>query len=138
MEKIASQLCEYSNICEKTIPTVPTGCIPLLGYTKKKSSLLEIKNDNRNFLNERKVALETWRKNDRAKIQLRKTGIARMQDHPNEHIQENYVVCSEDERIRYGDLTLSKYFAFERKLLECDKDKVKYKSHTKKNYNFIF
>ena len=44
---------------------VPKGCIPLIGYRKKPSSLLEIKDEGRNFLEERATAISIFKKNHR-------------------------------------------------------------------------
>ncbi len=42
MVKVTAQLNEYTKAVENKVPWVPDGCIPLIGYEKKKSTLLDI------------------------------------------------------------------------------------------------
>ncbi len=62
MKTVAAQLEEYSEAVGQTTPKIPDGCIPLIGYEKRKSSLLQIPFDGRNFLEERQMALKTFKK----------------------------------------------------------------------------
>ncbi len=63
MQKISEQLEEYTLAVGQDEPKVPDGCIPLIGYAKKKSTLLEISLAGRNFLEERELALKTYKRN---------------------------------------------------------------------------
>ncbi len=61
MALVTAQLEEYTTLVKDGNPKVPIGCIPLLGYEKRKSTLLRIDVDGRNFLQERKAALVTYK-----------------------------------------------------------------------------
>ena len=68
MKKVATQLEEYTEAVGNRPPQVPKGCIPLIGYEKKKSTLLDIPFDGRNFLEERQIALKTYKKNHKSTL----------------------------------------------------------------------
>ncbi len=69
MRTVTNQLEEYTRAVADGdgIPLVPEGCIPLIGYTKKPSTLLDITLNGRNFLEERQLALKTYKKNHKIK-----------------------------------------------------------------------
>ncbi len=60
MALVTAQLDEYIAAVQDSTAIVPDGCIPLIGYLKKKSTLLEIETAGRNFLEERKIALQSF------------------------------------------------------------------------------
>ncbi len=62
MALVTAQLDEYIAAVQDSTAIVPDGCIPLIGYLKKKSTLLEIETAGRNFLEERKIALQSFKK----------------------------------------------------------------------------
>ncbi len=64
---------EYTNAIRNSESIqVPKGCVPLIGYNKKPSTILKIENDGRNFLDEREAALSLFkRKNGKPKLQIR-------------------------------------------------------------------
>ncbi len=67
---VSKQLEEYSEYMSKQtgLPTVPGGCIPLIGYPKKPSTMLSIKEEGRDFLAEREAAIA---------VHKRKYGVSR-------------------------------------------------------------
>ncbi len=48
---------------QNNLPIVPDGCIPLIGYSKKPSTLLRVQEAGRNFLDEREAAISVFKKN---------------------------------------------------------------------------
>ncbi len=48
---------------QPNLPIVPDGCIPLIGYVKKPSTMLLVQETGRNFLEERDAAISVCKKN---------------------------------------------------------------------------
>ncbi len=120
MEKVASQLDEYTQALGNGSAIVPEGCIPLIGYTKKKSTLLEISCGGRNFLEEREIALKTYKKNHKIKWKRQnhvKTASERCKD-----VKKN--VVNQEMKNSLTDVTLSQYFSILEKISARKKTEV--------------
>ncbi len=61
LSQISKELREYSDIMKNSdLPIVLSGCVPLIGYNKRKSSMIEVKNF-RNFVKARADVLQVLR-----------------------------------------------------------------------------
>ena len=72
MTTVAAQLKEYSEAVRNSIPKVPEGCIPLIGYSKKTSTMLKIETGGRNLLEERQIALNKFKEKHALKHPLKR------------------------------------------------------------------
>ncbi len=55
-----------------TLVQVPKGCIPLVGYPKKPSTMLNLNTDSRNFLDEREAAITIFKKKNKSTTKTRR------------------------------------------------------------------
>ncbi len=120
MQKISVQLEEYSEAVGEGVPLVPDGCIPLIGYAKKKSTLLEIPFAGRNFLEERQLALKTYKKNHNLKWNYQKQRGKKLKAAPPTSGREKAVQKTWQSNAKEDTekpLTMSEYFLFVKKVV---------------------
>ena len=138
MALVSAQLDEYVAAVQKDgVAKVPDGCIPLIGYTKKKSTMLEIYGDGRNFLEEREIALATFKRNHNLKKvpskKIKKACPAKPHvqkesgtDSPAKTNMKKGKTITEDFKVITPSLTLSQYFTLVQNIVANGREVLKF------------
>ncbi len=133
MRKVTYQLAEYTRAAANGNPKVPKGCIPLIGYAKKPSTLLDINFNGRNFLEERRIALKTYKKTYQIKWYQGKNKKKPNKTESQQIRNEKKTIPTESRHIRLLQIkpaedvlnsTMSQYFSIINKIEKSPNEKV--------------